>query len=459
MKINILDTNVLLDRPLEETILNISKDDEPVTIIIPLPVLMELDTFKKGHGARNVNCRSTIRFLESLRQFGKECGCKLHEGIPYNNVIVQVDARDEELDSSKVDNKIILLAKEYQECKEEADISIITEDIHERVIADVLAVKAESMNANLVDIESLYSGKSRFRITDNQVQEFESDYHNRRLKTKRELYPNQFCIMEDSLGKEHYGIYNEKERCIMGLKPVYEAWNIKPRKSKKHEGIIQEQAMLMHMLLDPNIKLVTAIAPSGCGKTLLTLACALSQTLEQDTYDKIIVMRPLVPIGKDMGALPGDKLEKLEPWMASTFDNLEFLLQEYTPKGMDGMCINTNDKIYDLIQTGKLELEAMTYIRGRSIPKQFIIVDDAQNLTPEQAISILTRAGEGTKVVFLGDISKQQIDDHRLSPASNGLACLVDKAKGKSTIAGHITMEEIVRSELARLGVEIGNEI
>jgi PhoH-like ATPase len=145
--------------------------------------------------------------------------------------------------------------------------------------------------------------------------------------------------------------------------------------------------------------------------------------------------------------------------MASTFDNLEFLLSNYTMKDTEGMYVSVRDKVYDLINTDRLELEAMTYIRGRSIPRQFIIIDDAQNLTPDQAISIITRAGEGTKVVFLGDISKQQIDDHRLSPSSNGLAYMVDKAKGKDSIVGHITMEEVVRSRLAQLGVDIGNEI
>lgn len=456
MKINILDTNVLLDRPIEETIEGLSKNSDGLMIIIPLSVLIELDTFKKGLEVKNVNCRTAIRFLESLRKIGKECGCKLHEGVPYMNATIKI-AVNQEIDKDKVDNKIVLLADSLQTDNDQ--ICIITEDIHERVIADIHNVEAESMGMDSVDVTSLYDGKAYFKITDNQLQEFLSDF-NGRLKTKRELMPNQFCIMTDTTDNEHYGIYDVDEQCIKALKPTYEAWKIKPKKSKKDGSIIMEQAMLMHLLLDPKIKLVTAIGPSGCGKTLLTLACALDQVLgSKGLYDKVIVMRPLVSIGKDIGALPGDKLEKLEPWMASTFDNLEFLLQDYMPKSMDGMYLNLKDKIYELINTGKIELEAMTYIRGRSIPRQFIIVDDCQNLTQDEAISILTRAGEGTKVVFLGDISKQQIDDHRLSPSSNGLAYIVDRAKGRSPIVGHITMEEIVRSELAQLGVEIGNEI
>jgi PhoH-like ATPase len=428
---------------------------DELTVVIPLSVLIELDTFKKGLEVRNVNCRIAIRFLESLRKAGKECGCKLHDGIPYMNTIVKVAVNDD-IDRDKVDNKIVLLAESLQG---DDGVCIITEDIHERVIADIHNIEAESMNMGSVEVTSLYDGKAQFKITDHQLQEFMAD-HESKLRTKRELLPNQFCVMTDSTGEVHYGIYDADEQCIKGLKPTYEAWNIKPKKSKKDGHIIMEQAMLMHLLLDPKIKLVTAIGPSGCGKTLLTLACALDQTLgSKALYDKIIVMRPLVSIGKDIGALPGTKMEKLEPWMASTFDNLEYLLQGWMPKSMEGMYISIKDKIYELIATGKLELEAMNYIRGRSIPRQLIIVDDFQNATQDQAISILTRAGEGTKVVFLGDISKQQIDDHRLSPSSNGLTYIVDKAKGRSSIVGHITMEEIVRSELAQLGVEIGNEI
>ena len=163
-------------------------------------------------------------------------------------------------------------------------------------------------------------------------------------------------------------------------------------------------------------------------------------------------MRPIIAVGEDIGYLPGDKLEKLEPWMASTFDALDVLLEDYQSK--DGSyCMGSKEKVYNLIQTGSLELEAMAHIRGRSLPKQFLIIDDAQNMTQHEAASIITRAGEGTKVVFLGDLSEKQIDNHRLTPSSNGLAYVIDRFKGES-IVGHITMNEVVRSPLAQLGVE-----
>jgi PhoH-like ATPase len=267
------------------------------------------------------------------------------------NTIVRI-AVNEEIDRDKVDNKIVLLAQTLKE-QEDCDICIITEDIHERVLADIHEVQAESVNIDAVDVTSLYSGKARFKITDNQVQEFYKDYGDMKFKTQKELYPNQLCIMSDSHGGTHYGVYDADEGLVRGLKPTYQAWGVRPKKSDRTGQVIIEQSMLMHLLLDPEVELVTAIGPSGCGKTLLTLACALEQTMKEDTYNKVIVMRPLVSIGKDIGALPGDKLEKLEPWMASTFDNLEFLLDNHTPKDMEGMYISTKEKVDDLaVQSG-----------------------------------------------------------------------------------------------------------
>jgi PhoH-like ATPase len=216
------------------------------------------------------------------------------------------------------------------------------------------------------------------------------------------------------------------------------------------------------MLLDPDIQFVSAIGASGCGKTLLALACALEQTINKDPsmYSKIVLMRPLVGADKDIGALPGTKEEKLAPWMGASYDNLEFLLTNYMPRDLQAKDVyihyqqTAKEKIGILMDLGKLEFEAITYIRGRSMPKQFIIVDDAQNLTPKQAATIITRAGEGSKLVFLGDVSRQQIDDHRLTPWSNGLSYVVDRFKGKDSIIGHITMREVVRSRLAMLGVK-----
>jgi PhoH-like ATPase len=263
-------------------------------------------------------------------------------------------------------------------------------------------------------------------------------------------------IMKDSSGETHYGIYNAENKSIDGLKRHYEAWTVKPKKNKDN-SIIVDQAMLLHLLLDPNIQFVSAIGPSGCGKTLLALAAGLEQVFCSNKYSKITIMRPLANLDKDIGALPGTKLEKLEPWLASSFDNLEYLLDAHCPKGYDLEMLSDKERVYALMDMGKLEIEAMAYIRGRSMHNQFIIVDDAQNLDEHQAATIITRASEGTKVIFLGDINPKQIDDPKLNSFNNGLTYVVQKFKGVHPIVGHIllTNEDVVRSTLASLGVEL----
>lgn len=429
-----LDTNVLLDRPFETIFESFT---EPTEVIIPLVVLEELDTFKNGHAARHEYARAATRFLDALRKEGK-----LHEGVPYKEHRVVVHVSDHELDLNKPDYQIIKKAKD-------TDSLLITQDINERVVADALGVQATNFAPNDVDVNKLYTGYRDIRITDEEVQDF---YQNGSFGPgNRRIYNNQFLVMEDDFGGLHLGIYKSKKKRIEKLKPKYEAWGIKPKKDKNGEQVI-EQIFAMHLLLDPDILFVSLLGPSGCGKTLLALATALQQVMTQEDYNKIMVMRPLVAVGDDIGFLPGDKLEKLEPWMASTFDALDFLLEEFLPKD-GGFYTSSKEKIYDLIHVGKLELEAMAHVRGRSIPKQFIIVDDAQNLTQHQAATIITRAAEGTKIIFLGDLNEKQIDNHRLTPSSNGLAYVVDRFKGEE-IVGHITMQTVVRSKLAQLGVE-----
>lgn len=431
----VLDTNVLLDRPFETIFESFT---EPTEVVIPLVVLEELDTFKNGHAVKHEYARAATRFLDSLRTQGK-----LHEGVSYKQHKVIVSISPEELDLNKPDYRIIKKAMETHSV-------LITQDINERVVADAVGVESTNFAPNDVDVNKLYTGYRDIRITDEEVQSF---YQNGSFNPgTRRLYNNQFLIMEDDFGGIHLGIYKSNKKRVEKLLPKYEAWGIRPKKDKNNELVI-EQIFAMHLLLDPDIEFVSLLGPSGTGKTLLALAAALEQTMkENDLYNKIMVMRPLVAVGDDIGFLPGDKLEKLEPWMASTFDALDFLLEEYQPKD-GGFYTSSKEKIYDFIHIGKLELEAMAHVRGRSIPKQFIIVDDAQNLTQHQAATIITRAAEGTKIVFLGDLSEKQIDNHRLTPSSNGLAYVVDRFKGED-IVGHITMQTVVRSKLAQLGVE-----
>lgn len=433
----VLDTNVLLDRPFEAILESFKK---PTRVRLPLVVLEELDTFKKGFEVKNEYARAATRFLDSLRENGK-----LHEGVQHGEHMIQVDVNVEELDLNKPDYKIIKTAID-------TDSILITQDINERVVADAVGVESRHYAPNDVNVNDLYKGYREIKITDDEAQIL-ANYASRGIDAgKRRFMHNQFVIMKDSLGGVHEGIYKSENHYIEKLRTHYEAFGIRPKRNKAGQ-VVREQRFFMHLLLDPKIQFVTALGPSGCGKTLLSLAAALQQSELGDEYDKITVMRPLVSIGETIGLLPGDKLEKLEPWMGSTFDSLEFLLSDYEIK--DGDLLNGKDKIYELIHNGRLELEAMEHIRGRSIPRNFLIVDDAQNLTQQQAASIITRAGEGTKVVFLGDLSEKQIDNHRLTPSSNGLAYVVDRFKGED-IVGHITFNQknVVRSRLAQLGVE-----
>lgn len=438
----VLDTNVILDKPFEAILESFTN---PTLIIFPLVVMEETDTFKKGFEIKNVYARSVINFLDKLREKGK-----LHEGVPHGKHVIKVEIDIAELDLNKPDYKIIKTAKDN-------DAILMTQDINERIIADAVGVKSTHFAPNDIDVNKLYTGHRETTITDEEAYNFitRGNYlAGRGIDAgSRRLINNQFVTMKDSEGFKHEGIYKAERKEIVPLKPEYKAWGITPKLDKKTQEEIQEQKHLMHLLLDPSIEFVSAIGPSGCGKTLLTLAAALAQTEGQGaTYKKITVMRPLIPAGEQIGFLPGDKLEKLEPWMASTFDALEYLLADYnSPDGSfhDGV----KEKIYGMISVGRLDLEAMAYVRGRSIPNQFIIIDDAQNLTVDQAATIITRAGEGTKLVFLGDLSEKQIDNHRLTSSSNGLAYAIDRMKGED-IVGHITLNTVVRSRLAQLGVE-----
>lgn len=440
MEIKVLDTNVLLDRPFEDILKSF---EEPSLIVIPHIVLKELDTFKKGVEPKNEFARAAIRILDGLRSKGD-----LSEGVSYGKHIVKVLVDEKDLDLDKSDYEIIRTARDLS-------ATLITQDINERVVADAVGVKVTNFAPHHVNVNELYKGYTEIEITFDESVEF-AQYDTKYIPAgDRQLIHNQFVIMRDNLGAVYEGIYKADSHRIYKLKPHYEAFGIRPAKDKITGDVLLEQKFLLHLLLDPDIHFVTAIGPSGCGKTLLTLAAALEQTLNGDKkgsgYKKITVMRPLIAVGQDIGYLPGDKLEKLEPWMGSTFDALEYLLAEYPLK--DCPPFAPRDKIYRLIENGQLELEAMAHIRGRSIPNQFLIVDDAQNLTIQEAVTIITRAGEKTKVVFLGDLSEKQIDNYRLTPSSNGLAYVIDRLKGEDVV-GHITLEKVVRSRLAQLGVE-----
>ncbi len=435
MHVRILDTNVLLDRPIKEIISSF----KPCKIIIPLAVVNELDHFKGLEDARGHCARQAIRFLDSLRP-------QLHQGVLLptgHQILVEVNhchiSLPEYLPKDKVDTRILAIAKGFHE-EEPGPVTLISQDICQRVIADTLGVAAENYAVEQVNLDCLYKGWNQIEISYDQVQDF---YQLRCIEAKEELQENQYLCMQDNLGGKHLGRY--KKRGIYPLRRDLHAFGLGPA-----EGNL-EQAFLMDALLDPDIELVSILGPAGTGKTLLALAAGLQQVVNQRLYSKLIVTRALIPHSRDLGALPGTKKEKLTPWMAAIYDNLEYLTRNFVASKHEERC-PPSERVEKFMEEGFIELEALTYIRGRSIPKQWILIDEAQNLTKENIKTIITRAGMGSKIVLTGDI--QQIDNYRLTATSNGFVTLIEAFKNQDLYA-HITLSRTERSRLAALGVEL----
>jgi PhoH-like ATPase len=437
--IRVLDTNVLLDRSIQEVI----QSFEPCHIVIPLAVVQELDNFKSYEDNRGRNAREAIRFMDGLRKHGK-----LYEGVPteYGSVVkVEVNCSDVELpdylNRSLPDTRILMVAKGLSTHNE--DVTLVTQDICERVIADVLDIKAEDYSVDSIDLKKIYSGWTEINITNDEIQEF---YQSGTIKTRKKLIPNQYVIMNDEIGGVHYGRYDVSQKCIRKINSHYDAWGVRPVKNNI------QQRFLMDLLLDDSVKLVTALGPSGCGKTLLALAAGLQKTINERKYRKLIVTRAIIPIGNDIGFLPGNKEEKLTPWMGAIFDNLEFLTEGMEVEKYSRGDPTPAERVEELLALGFLELEALTFIRGRSIPNQWIILDEGQNLTKDQMKTIISRAGEGTKIIITGDI--EQVDNHRLNSSNNGLVHVIESFKGQD-IYGHITLTKTERSKLSELAVQL----
>lgn len=435
LKTVVLDTNVLLDRPVDQTLISL----EPCKIVIPLAVISELDKFKGLEDSRGYAARQAIRFLDSLRP-------DLHSGVSLKSghrIYVEINHLDEILppsfDKDHTDTRILGIC---QGLKKTENVSLLTQDICVRIMADVLGITANNYIVEQVDVSSLYQGWVTMDITDGEVQSF---YEKGYLATDRKLLANQYVLMYDSAGGTHKGRYHRDTDTIKTLGKPLHAFGIWPAENNN------EQAFLLDALLDPEIHLVSVLGPAGTGKTLLALAAGLQQVVNQKRYDKLVVTRELIPHGRDIGALPGTKEEKISAWMGAVFDNLQYMLRSFSSNKHDEKS-SAAEKVARFLEEGFIELEALTYIRGRSIPGQWIVVDEAQNLTKENIKTIITRAGKGTKIIVTGDI--QQIDNCRLTASNNGLVTLIDSFKGQPLYA-HISLKHSERSQLAGLGVKL----
>ena len=439
-KIYVLDTNVLLQDPYS---IFSFEDNE---VVIPAVVLEEVDSKKRYMDEIGRNARQVSKLIDRLRENGK-----LHEKIPLENggaLRIELNHRSfhqlQEIFVEKTnDNRILAIAKnlslEEQAKNNGRTVILVSKDALVRVKADAIGLQAEDfLSDRVVEVAHIYTGFLDLYISIENLNRF---YEKGELVlseiTNHPFYPNQFIIMKDALGGKSsaLGIVDRSGKKVKRLLFQQEhVWGIRPRNV--------QQTMAFELLLRDDIPLVTLIGKAGTGKTLMALAAGLMQTEDFRKYKKLLVARPIVPVGKDLGFLPGEKEEKLRPWMQPIFDNLEFLFNTKKPGELDDI----------LAGMGSIEVEALTYIRGRSLPEQFIIIDEAQNLTKHEVKTILTRVGEKSKAVLVGD--PEQIDHPYLDEYNNGLTYVVETFKDQK-VAGHVRLIKGERSGLAQLAADL----
>jgi len=436
LKSFVLDTNVLLFD--SQSIHRFGKNE----VVIPITVIEELDRFKKNLNEVGRNARQFSRMLDECRSLGSITqGVELSSGAVLRVELAKdLNALPSELCGEMADNKILSVALGEVKKKGADKVTFITKDANLRIKADVLGIEAEDYETTRVSIDELYSGVRVFETDADDISKF---YAEKKLEFEDpDLHPHEFVILRDRLNPSHsaVGRYDLRQGCIVPLlKQIEGVWGLHPKNV--------EQSFALDLLLNEDIQLVSLVGKAGTGKTLLALAAGLQKTLDEGKYQRLLVSRPIFPMGKDVGFLPGDIDEKLNPWMQPVFDNIEFLMGGGAETS--GRRSNSVTRgMQELMNQGMLQVEPLTYIRGRSIPNQYLIVDEAQNLTPHEIKTILTRAGENTKVVLTGDC--YQIDNPYVDSSSNGLSYVVERMKNEE-ISGHISLVKGERSILAEL--------
>ncbi|MED1749573.1 MULTISPECIES: PhoH family protein [Bacillus] len=437
-KIYVLDTNVLLQDP------NSIFSFEDNEVVIPAVVLEEVDSKKRYMDEVGQNARRVSRLIDGLRSKGK-----LHEKITLESkgtLRIELNHRSfhelQEIFIEKTnDNRILAVAKNLsleEETKPHGrPVILVSKDVLVRVKADAIGLQAEDfLSDRVLQNEDIDNGYHELYIPTEQLNAFykQNQLHVKDV-TNASLNPHQFVIMKGNEGGSAIGMLDQKGELVKRL--IYDQehiWGIRPKNV--------QQTMALELLLRRDIPLVTLIGKAGTGKTLLALAAGLMQTEDFGMFKKLIVARSIVPVGKDLGYLPGEKEEKLRPWMQPIYDNLEFLFNTKKPGELDAI----------LAGIGSIQVEALTYIRGRSIPDQFIIIDEAQNLTKHEVKTLLTRVGEGSKIVLMGD--PEQIDHPYLDSLNNGLTYVIERFKGQQ-ISGHVKLVKGERSGLAQLAADL----
>jgi len=433
-KFFVLDTNVLLHNA--DSLLSFADN----VVLLPMSVIEELDRFKSHNDELGRNARMVIRELDKLRSRGR-----LSDGVGTPDggivrIIMEQDQRDKTgLNMRVADNRILSVAYDLQQQGER--VIFVSKDINARLKADALGIDVMDFEKQKINFDELYCGQCDRQVPGALIDQFYKD--KQLLIDDERLVANQFVLLKDEADEKHtaLGRMNENHLLLPLKKEFDSAWQIRSRS--------KEQRMALELLMDPKVELVTLVGQAGTGKTLLALAAALECTLHGKQYDKILVSRPIIPLGKDIGYLPGDKDEKLAHWMQPIFDNLTYLMADGHKNATDTE--STREKVNGLMRNHVVEMEALTYIRGRSIPNQYVIVDEAQNLTPHEVKTIISRAGEGTKMVLTGD--PYQIDNPYLDSSSNGLTYTAERMKGQP-MHGHVTLSKSERSRLAGIAAD-----
>ncbi len=440
-KTYVVDTNVLLHDP------NALFAFEEHEVVLPIVIIEEIDRFKKDLTEVGRNARQVSRILDELRV---DQGSPLSQGVPLEGGgSLRVDlCEDVEIPwgwadpKHRADNMLLAVADQMnREAERLGLVIVVTKDTNLRIKANALGIRAEDYEHGKVMVEELYSGQNELTVSPELLETLFADGH----ATSDEvagLAANECLVLRNSERPTQTVLarVGADRTSIRMVKRVKDGiWGIQPRN--------KEQYFALDLLLDDDIKLVTLVGKAGTGKTLVAIACGLHKSADERTYHRLLVSRPIFPLGKDIGFLPGDIEDKLNPWMKPVYDNVEFILDSRI-EGRSGK----NRGYEELISQGLLEIEPLTYIRGRSIPHQYLIVDEAQNLTPHEIKTIITRAGEGTKIVLTGD--PYQIDNPYVDSTSNGLVYVVQKFRDQP-IAGHVSLNKGERSDLAELAAEL----
>ena len=417
-KIFILDTNVLIHDP--EAMFSFDDND----VYLPIYVIEEIDKLKEYNDRVGKSARETSRNIEKLRKEEKNSNLSLLEGLKnstggtFRIVLGENDSVNipDSLNKNLTDNKIIGQALRIKNENKKRKVILVSKDMNVRIKANVLGMETVDYVKDQIDINQLYEGWKEIEISNDLFSLLEkAPIINWDLVLKEEPKANELIRFKNS-NKEILTIYKkEREKLEKQVFADTKVWGVFARNT--------EQKQAMELLMDERIKLVTLVGKAGTGKTLLAIATALEQVVERKLYKKIFIARPIVPMGNDIGFLPGTEKEKMQPWMLPIYDNIEFLASN---KGQTSS--NEAEKVVAGLESlGLLKVEPLTYIRGRSIPQGFIIIDEAQNLTPHEVKTIITRVGKDTKIVFTGD--PDQIDNPYLDANSNGLAYIAERMK------------------------------